>query len=66
MVELPIATPPIKPEAASIVAAAVLLLLQLPPIVASLSVVVAASQTVELPEIAGNQGKVCIVTDVLA
>jgi hypothetical protein len=57
MVTVPAATPPIAPVPLPAVATAVLLLLQLPPAVASLSVMVSPAHTAVLPVIANGKGK---------
>ena len=54
MVVVPVAMPPITPVVLSIVPLAVVLLLHVPPAVASVSVVVAETQTAFAPPIAAG------------
>ena len=56
MVAVPVATPVTIPVVAPTVAVAVLLLLQPPPVVASLSVVVAPMHTTAVPVITPGNG----------
>ena len=64
IVAVPAVTPVTMPEEEPTVAL-VLLLLQVPPAVASVSVIVAPSQTEELPEIDGGVGFTVTVTVVV-
>ncbi len=62
MVVLPVATPVTIPETDPMVAIAVFALLQLPPVVASLSVIVRPTQAVDGPVMAAGSATTVAVT----